>query len=124
MHMRAHVFGDLLDIKGLLPCSLRRVSQVNPEFAHLEALMTYFPQGLPSSLPSKVGATGIQQSFGRLHGFRKLSLWSAYLYFNLPGYLLNPESILFRASSYFSARKKVKIVAFLQQCSIEAAFAK
>lgn len=68
MHMRAHVFGDLLDIKGLLPCSLRRVSQVNPEFAHLEALMTYFPQGLPSSLPSKVGATGIQQSFGSYMG--------------------------------------------------------
>lgn len=60
----------------------------------------------------------------QLHGFRKLSLWSAYLYFNLLGYLLNPESILFRASSYFSARRKVKTVAFLQKCSVEAAFAK
>ena len=68
MHMCAHVFGDLVDIKGPLPCSLRGVSQVNPEFAHLGALLTFFPRGLPPSLPSKVGATGIQQAFSSYMG--------------------------------------------------------
>lgn len=66
--MCVHVFGDLVDIKGLLSCLLRTVFQVNPEFAHLEALITYFPWGLPPSLPSKVGATGIQQAFSSYMG--------------------------------------------------------
>lgn len=97
--MCTQVYEGLVDIGGLPPSSLRRLSQANPELPRSAGLDNLSSYGIPPSLPSKVGIAGIPQVLSRLKS-------PSYLHLNLLSQLPNPEVILFRRSSDFSERRK------------------